>query len=79
MSDRIENMKPKVYPKKGSIHIHRIVAQELVGRPLKKGEVVHHIDGDPHNNDTVNLMVFKSQADHMAYHMQLARKSKGKK
>jgi len=70
--NRKDNMKITVYPKRGSVHIHRIEAEHLLGRPLRAGEVVHHIDGDKHNNSKVNLLVFRSQVDHAAYH---ARKS----
>lgn len=48
--------------------IHRLIAEQKLGRPLKKGEVVHHIDGDKTNNDPSNLMIFASQAEHMKYH-----------
>lgn len=36
--------------------------------PLMPGNVVHHEDGDNHNNNLDNLMVFASQAEHMRYH-----------
>ena len=35
---------------------------------LQKEHVVHHLDGDERNNDVHNLAVFRSQADHMAFH-----------
>lgn len=76
---RIEHMKPAVYPKSGSIHIHRLIAETCVGRKLKPGEIVHHIDGDKHNSEPANLYIFKSQADHAAFHaqsMKTERKSK---
>ena len=45
-------------------------ARKLVSmyHELKRGEVVHHIDGDQSNNRLENLMVFASQADHLRYH-----------
>lgn len=49
-------------------HVHRIVAEEILGRPLQKGEVVHHIDNNPHNNSKENLMIFSSQAEHVKWH-----------
>ena len=35
---------------------------------LQPGNVVHHEDRDNNNNSLSNLMVFATQADHMAYH-----------
>lgn len=58
----------KTYTKTYGRHTHRIVAEQMLGRPLKKGEVVHHIDGNKRNNDPSNLMVFKTQADHARWH-----------
>lgn len=59
---------PKFYPKVHGRHEHRVVAEEKIGRSLKKGEVVHHIDGNRLNNNPENLMVFSSQAEHAAQH-----------
>lgn len=49
-------------------HEHRTVAEWKLGRPLKHGEVVHHIDGNKRNNTPENLMVFQSQAEHATWH-----------
>lgn len=49
-------------------HAHRVIAEQMLGRKLKKGEVVHHIDHDKRNNDPLNLMIFKSQAEHSRWH-----------
>lgn len=65
---RIANMKVDTYPKHGAIHRHRIVAENRLGRPLRAGEVVHHIDLDKHNCEPVNLMVFQNQSLHMLCH-----------
>lgn len=66
----------KTYPKVYGRHEHRIVAEQMLGRPLKPGEVVHHIDGDKRNNHPDNLMIFPNQGDHAAHHAALNR-SKG--
>lgn len=53
----------------GYVYLHRLVAEEKIGRLLKKGEVVHHIDRDRNNNHPSNLMVFPSQSAHRLYHI----------
>jgi hypothetical protein len=42
-----------------------IVAQYF---DLQSDQIVHHEDGDNHNNDRANLKVFANQSDHMRYH-----------
>lgn len=56
------------YLKRHGRHEHRIVAEQMLGRPLQPGEVVHHIDADKWNNRPENLMVFPSQAAHAKWH-----------
>lgn len=58
----------RTYRKYHGRHEHRVVAEALLGRPLRKGEVVHHIDHNKRNNAPENLMVFSSQADHANFH-----------
>lgn len=53
----------------GIVYEHMIMAEELLGRELRDGETVHHEDRNKHNNSLDNLMVFKTNADHVAYHM----------
>lgn len=50
-------------------HEHRAVAEQMLGRPLRKGEVVHHMDGNKRNNSPDNLRVFPSQSEHAKYHI----------
>ena len=57
------------YTKTYGRHTHRVVAEQILGRPLLKGEVVHHIDGNKRNNHPDNLMVFPSQAEHARWHV----------
>lgn len=59
----------KTYSKRFGIHEHRIVAEQILGRKLQPGEVVHHIDGDKRNNSPINLMVLKSQSEHAKLHI----------
>lgn len=58
----------KAYEKTFSRHTHRVVAEEILGRKLLPGEVVHNIDGNRRNNCPKNLMVFPSQNAHAAWH-----------
>ena len=58
----------KTYTKLYGVHEHRVIAEQMLGRPLKKGEVVHHIDGNCRNNAPENLMVLPSQKEHAELH-----------
>ena len=49
----------------GYAPVHRIVMHDKLGRKLRPGEVVDHIDGDRLNNDPENLRVFASNAEHL--------------
>lgn len=54
--------------KDGYVRIHLVQAEKKIGRLLKDGEVVHHLDKNKHNNELDNLIVFRSNADHSAFH-----------
>lgn len=49
----------------GYAPLHRVVMHDKLGRKLKIGEVVDHIDGDVRNNHPDNLRVFPSNALHL--------------
>lgn len=57
----------KAYEKTFGRHTHRLVAEQKIGRKLKPGEIVHHIDGDIHNNSPENLEVM-TQREHIELH-----------
>lgn len=61
--------KPRVqsngYVKLGDKWEHRAVVEKRIGRPLVRGESVHHNDGDPQNNDPENLTLYPSHAEHL--------------
>lgn len=46
----------------------RRVMELNLGRKLKKGEVVHHLDHNWKNNDIDNLYLFSNQSKHSTYH-----------
>ena len=54
--------------KDGSVYTHVLVAEQKLGRHLKPEEVVHHIDENKLNNNSDNLMVFATKADHTSFH-----------
>ena len=54
--------------KNGIVKEHRFIASRKLGRKLLPTEVVHHIDGNKFNNLESNLMVFRTNADHSAFH-----------
>jgi hypothetical protein len=47
---------------------YRIKVSVLLGIPLKKGWVIHHIDGDPTNNSKHNLALLFSNKAHARAH-----------
>jgi hypothetical protein len=70
----------KAYTKTNGRHTHRVVAEKITGRPLAKGEVVHHKDGNKLNNDPDNIEILPSQAVHASIHSKgLWRKKKNGK
>lgn len=54
--------------KNGCLDEHRIIAEQKIGRYLRYGEIVHHIDENKFNNSINNLIVFKDNKNHARYH-----------
>lgn len=48
--------------------IHRILMEEKIGRLLKIGEIVHHINGDRCNNSKENLILLRNHYSHKRLH-----------
>jgi hypothetical protein len=51
----------------GERHVHRLVAESIVGRKLEFNEVVHHIDENPKNFSARNLLIM-SRVAHTKLH-----------
>lgn len=54
---------------------HQIIMESYIGRALKKGEVVHHLDGNKRNNDISNLMIM-TKSEHAKLHYKDIDRSK---
>lgn len=61
----IENGVKKYQP------LNRYLAELALGKNLPKGACVHHVDGNPLNNESSNLVICPSHAYHMLLHKRL--------
>ena len=52
---------------------HVLVAEKMLGRKIRKGEMVHHINGLKSDNREGNLAVFSSRRAHKNCHVELER------
>jgi uncharacterized Zn-finger protein len=57
-----------IYVNGKQIRQHRYIVEQYLKRPLTEKEIVHHIDGDPANNNIENLQVM-TQAEHVLLHL----------
>jgi len=52
----------------GYVYEHIIVAENKIGRSLRDGETVHHIDGNRSNNNLKNIFVCIDRGHHATLH-----------
>ena len=57
----------------GMVSVHILVAEEELGRPLKKGEIVHHKDFNKLNSDPDNLLFPITRPEHQKLPEYLSR------
>lgn len=53
----------------GRVYEHRLIMEKKLGRYLKEGEEVHHIDHNIKNNHPDNLMLFTNHSEHTRHEM----------
>jgi hypothetical protein len=59
---RVLDKDGKEYPE------HRLMIELALNRRLKRGEVVHHVNGSIQDNRFENLCLFEKEKYHLAYH-----------
>ena len=52
----------------GDMLEHRLVMEKMIGRRLKKKEIVHHIDENRKNNKKANLYLCENRSKHGTVH-----------
>ena len=63
------NVSPEGYRRQHSTdYEHREVAERALGKPLPKGAIVHHVDGNRLNNAPSNLVICQDASYHALLH-----------
>ena len=63
--------KVEPYIRENGREVHKNIAEDMLGRKLERGEIVHHIDLDKRNNSKSNLYICKDRREHNRCHYSL--------
>lgn len=55
----------------GRVHEHVLVAERALGRVLPDGVEIHHVNEDPSDNRSCNLVICQDHAYHMLLHKRM--------
>jgi hypothetical protein len=63
--------------KEDRVHYYRRQSYEVsaicLGKPLPQGNIIHHLDENPKNNNPENLVIFVCQGDHLRFHQKVLK------
>ena len=62
-----KTMQRKVHGEK-SLRVHRLIVEDVLGKPLPDGSEVHHVNGNRGDNSHENLVVCPDKSYHMLLH-----------
>jgi ribosomal protein L31 len=58
------------------VYEHRLVMEKKLGRYLNPDESIHHINGNPTDNRINNLLLFKTNKEHLKFHREKSKSLK---
>lgn len=65
------------HPGVGNVPEHRVIAERVLGRKLRRGEVVHHINMDKTDNRNCNLLICSAEYHKYLHHAMAAAYAMG--